>query len=408
MQTSDSAAASYNYTACLNIKNNSFVHSAISQTSTGTTGNLTNNLIKYTPSTKTSSYGVGFNRNSDQSVDIIGTASPTGYRQYSTYTLMNENLELESGTYYTNLMPENVELIGIDDDTTGYITLATNTKSYFTLPKTTTFSSIILGVKKDLTVNATAYPYISSVPFYSEDLTAYTKYEKASYNSQGLHYKNNYDGTYTVSGTTTAAIDKISIQLNNSSSPNSTLAALESGSYIIPDKFTDDDNVTGYFEVSTSSGEFDKFETRDLALAKYQNQKFEVGQYEELLNVYYNFHRPYAAGASVDLTLDIPSLYKIEPVFEPYGYIIGPELVLTVKKNGTTLLTQDITTQKESICIPTTSGGTTTLHTISAAANKRGTDEWQVSVTFKNYDTNQIANANKTFNASFDFTRIQS
>lgn len=138
LQTSDSAAASYN-SACLNIKKNSFVHSAISQTTTGTTGNLTNNLIKYTPSTKTSSYGVGFNRNSDQSVDIIGTASPTGYRQYSTYTLMNENLELESGTYYTNLMPENVELIGIDDDTTGYITLATNTKSYFTLPKTTHF-----------------------------------------------------------------------------------------------------------------------------------------------------------------------------------------------------------------------------------------------------------------------------
>ena len=92
--------------------------------------------------------------------------------------------------------------------------------------------------------------------------------------------------------------------------------------------------------------------------------------------------------------------------YDQYGYIENADLELTVTKNGTTVLTKDITHGYGEICIPTTSGGSTTTHTISAAAGSTTTDTWNAMVTFKNYNNNQNINLDKTFNSNFVFTRI--
>ena len=92
--------------------------------------------------------------------------------------------------------------------------------------------------------------------------------------------------------------------------------------------------------------------------------------------------------------------------YDQYGYIENADLELTVTKNGTTVLTKDITHGTGEICIPTTSGGSTTTHTISAAAGATTTDTWNATVTFKNYNNNQNINLDKTFNSNFVFTRI--
>ncbi len=92
--------------------------------------------------------------------------------------------------------------------------------------------------------------------------------------------------------------------------------------------------------------------------------------------------------------------------YDQYGYIENADLELTVTKNGTSVLTKDITHGYGEICIPTTSGGSTTTHTISAAAGSTTTDTWNAMVTFKNYNNNQNINLDKTFNSNFVFTRI--
>ena len=92
--------------------------------------------------------------------------------------------------------------------------------------------------------------------------------------------------------------------------------------------------------------------------------------------------------------------------YDQYGYIENADLELTVTKNGTTVLTKDITHGYGEICIPTTSGGSTTTHTISATAGSTTTDTWNATVTFKNYNNNQNINLDKTFNSNFVFTRI--
>ena len=92
--------------------------------------------------------------------------------------------------------------------------------------------------------------------------------------------------------------------------------------------------------------------------------------------------------------------------YDQYGYIENSDLELTVTKNGTTVLTKDITHGTGEICIPTTNGGSTTTHTISAAAGATTTDTWNAMVTFKNYNNNQNINLDKTFNSNFVFTRI--
>lgn len=65
--------------------------------------------------------------------------------------------------------------------------------------------------------------------------------------------------------------------------------------------------------------------------------------------------------------------------YDQYGYISNPDLVLTVLKNGTLVLTQDIT---------------------------HGTDTWKAIVTFKNYTSSQNANLGKSFKTRFYFTKL--
>lgn len=96
---------------------------------------------------------------------------------------------------------------------------------------------------------------------------------------------------------------------------------------------------------------------------------------------------------------------KVTP-YDQYGYIANPDLVLTVTKNGTTVLTQDITHGNDTICMPTTNGGTTTTHTISASNGVTKTDEWKATVTFKNYTGSQNANLAKSFRTRFYFTKL--
>ena len=91
--------------------------------------------------------------------------------------------------------------------------------------------------------------------------------------------------------------------------------------------------------------------------------------------------------------------------YDQYGSVTNPDLELTVTKNGTTVLTKDITHGTGEVCVPTTSGGNTTTHTISAAAGATTTDTWNATVTFKNYNNNQNVNLDKTFNSTFVFTR---
>ncbi len=114
---------------------------------------------------------------------------------------------------------------------------------------------------------------------------------------------------------------------------------------------------------------------------------------------------------TIDNSVAIVSNIQIEEgttatPYDLYGYIENSDLELTVTKNGITVLTQDITHGYGEICIPTTNGGSTTTHTISAAAGATTTDIWNATVTFKNYNNNQNVNLDKTFNSNFVFTRI--
>ncbi len=79
-----------------------------------------------------------------------------------------------------------------------------------------------------------------------------------------------------------------------------------------------------------------------------------------------------------------------------------PELKLTVTKNGTTLVNNmDITTTTGAILIPTTAGGSTYKHTITANAGANTTDTWVATITLVNLNTNQAANGNKSIDALF-------
>ena len=92
--------------------------------------------------------------------------------------------------------------------------------------------------------------------------------------------------------------------------------------------------------------------------------------------------------------------------YESYGLVDAAELELSVTKNNVVVFKKDITKKTGEICIPTTNGGSTTTHTISAAAGATTTDTWNATVTFKNYNNNQNINLDKTFNSNFVFTRI--
>ena len=84
-----------------------------------------------------------------------------------------------------------------------------------------------------------------------------------------------------------------------------------------------------------------------------------------------------------------------------------PELVLDVTKGSTKVIeSQDITTTKTNIQVPTAKGGTTYTHTLTASsAGATVTDNWTVEVILKNLNTDQQNNTGKTFSGSLSFAK---
>ena len=91
-----------------------------------------------------------------------------------------------------------------------------------------------------------------------------------------------------------------------------------------------------------------------------------------------------------------------------FGYTTGantPEILLTVVKNGVTIIdNQDITTRKANIKIGVSSANNaSTVHTISATAGNTQIDTWLVTITFVNLLTDQELNEGKQLNAALYF-----
>ena len=91
-----------------------------------------------------------------------------------------------------------------------------------------------------------------------------------------------------------------------------------------------------------------------------------------------------------------------------------PELTFTARKNAaatnmtgaTTIINaQDITTTTSDIQIPTTSGGSTYVHQISAGQGATVNDQWDFTVTFVNLDSDQNANTGKSFTGQIVFAQ---
>ena len=83
-----------------------------------------------------------------------------------------------------------------------------------------------------------------------------------------------------------------------------------------------------------------------------------------------------------------------------------PELTVTAQKNSTTVLSsRDITTAavNSQVNFPTALNGSTVKHTITATAGNTTTDNWTVTVTFVNLNSDQNSNTGKTFQATIYF-----
>ena len=88
-----------------------------------------------------------------------------------------------------------------------------------------------------------------------------------------------------------------------------------------------------------------------------------------------------------------------------------PELTLTVTRadnDGTVTIFDeyDVTTLTTDLAIPTTAGGSETVHKIDATAGSTAAHTWNATVTFVNLATDQEANTGKTFAAKFDITTV--
>lgn len=82
------------------------------------------------------------------------------------------------------------------------------------------------------------------------------------------------------------------------------------------------------------------------------------------------------------------------------------ELTFTAKKGSTVLINEmDITTTKTAVNIPTTAGGTTYKHSLTANAGATVSDSWTLTVTLKNLNVNQNDNAGKSFSGQIKFDK---
>lgn len=86
-----------------------------------------------------------------------------------------------------------------------------------------------------------------------------------------------------------------------------------------------------------------------------------------------------------------------------------PELLFTINKNAAAIMTNyDITVAENgAINIPTVSGGSELLHTISADAGATVSDTWNAKVELVNLESDQQENTNKQFVATLNFTSVE-
>ena len=84
-----------------------------------------------------------------------------------------------------------------------------------------------------------------------------------------------------------------------------------------------------------------------------------------------------------------------------------PEVVLTVTKNSTNVLSNyDITTKTGKVSFPTALNGSTIKHTITATAGSLKTDSWNVTITFVNLNSDQQLNAGKTLTGIIKYENV--
>ena len=82
------------------------------------------------------------------------------------------------------------------------------------------------------------------------------------------------------------------------------------------------------------------------------------------------------------------------------------ELTLKAEKNGTVVLEdRDITTGTAEVVIPTTKGGTDTVHKLVAEAGKNASDSWTLTVTLVNLGVDQNDNTSKQFSGAVKFDK---
>ena len=376
LKARNDASASYNYRACLNITENTFVHSAVTSTATSTATNLTSNLIVYPYATGTSVInGVQFTVNDDQSITISGTATSDAH-----FVLAN-NLTLSAGNYFSNT----VGMIG-DENTMGIYfgsnkIVSKGSAEYFNTTSAITVSPYVY-VKSGKTVNTIIHPYLSKTPIVGKNIIEFP-YIHQNVDIYGIKYTNNQDGTITAKGTVT--------------NTNGTFFSLNQNiSLTLP---------AGYY-YTTGIGDFYlTTKTSDSKYIQFGNPNKSVHQLTEDTTIVY-IYLALGYNKSTDSTV-YPKLYYLgDSLWEPYGYYNSPELELTVTKNGTTVLTKDITSEDGIVCVPTTNGGTNNTHSITATAGSTTTDTWKATITFKNYGVNQNANSDKNLNANFIFTKL--
>ena len=122
-----------------------------------------------------------------------------------------------------------------------------------------------------------------------------------------------------------------------------------------------------------------------------------------------SFTAPSQVGTALDAA-DLKSCYSVTVNIgsNTFKYTNGstPELVLNVTKGTTKVInSMDITTKTTNVQVPTSSGGTTYVHTLQTTAGQTITDNWTVQVTFKNLSSNQNSNAGKTFSGTLSFAK---
>ncbi len=198
-----------------------------------------------------------------------------------------------------------------------------------------------------------------------------------SQTSNGLTYTYNDDGTITLNGKPSTSVANITIPVSTVGS-----SALTAGTYKTI-KMPKGTVLIG----ETSSG-------TTTTLANENTSSFTLSAATTFSSVYLQVV-PVLAGTFTNEVV-YPMISKTQSEYVGPGYV-KPEIQIIIKKNGTTVLTKDMTTASGTINVNS--------NTITAAAGATTTDTWEVTATFKNYDANQNGNAGKNMSANLTFTK---